>query len=222
MGYRDPNRSRRDTRGEDFYYGGRRAQREDWERRAFDNNDFDRREGMYDAGGRDLDDRWREDVPPFERRERGWWSEHNPMSGERPWYEGDRPRRFIGGDRGWAERRDSGRQESRARGGFVEGVKNFFGVGPKGYKRSDERIREDVCEALASHPDIDASEIEVRVKDGHVILTGTVENRWMRRQAEDAIEFVPGVTDIRDELTIPRNTDTNGELSSRPRNRKVQ
>jgi len=38
------------------------------------------------------------------------------------------------------------------------------GRGPKGYQRSDERIREDVCDRLTEHPAIDASEIEVEVK----------------------------------------------------------
>ena len=41
---------------------------------------------------------------------------------------------------------------------------NFSGRGPKGYRRSDERIAEEVSEALARHPDIDASDIEVRVE----------------------------------------------------------
>ena len=44
------------------------------------------------------------------------------------------------------------------------------GRGPKGWQRSDERIREDVSERLADHPHIDASEIEVTVNNGEITL----------------------------------------------------
>jgi len=74
------------------------------------------------------------------------------------------------------------------------------GKGPKGYKRSDARICEDVCEALSAHPEIDASDMEVEVKDGVVIFTGSVESRLVKRMAEDLIEHIPGVRDVRNEL----------------------
>ena len=47
----------------------------------------------------------------------------------------------------------------------------------RGYQRSDDRIREDVCERLTQHPEINAEEIEIQVKGGEVTLTGTVERR---------------------------------------------
>jgi hypothetical protein len=76
------------------------------------------------------------------------------------------------------------------------------GKGPKGYRRSDERIHEEVCERLAQHPDVDASDIEVAVRDGEVTLTGTIEDRWMKRRAEDAIEGLPGVRDVHNHVRI--------------------
>ena len=36
----------------------------------------------------------------------------------------------------------------------------FFGRGPKGYRRSDERIKEEISDRLMTHPDIDASDID--------------------------------------------------------------
>ncbi len=108
-------------------------------------------------------------------------------------------------DQDWNDQRST-----RARPGFIESIKSFFGVGPKGYKRSDERILEEVCEALARHPEVNASDIEVRVTDGHVTLSGTVENRLMKRQAEDAIAEVYGVEDVRVELSIPRKNSAGG------------
>jgi hypothetical protein len=42
----------------------------------------------------------------------------------------------------------------------------YAGRGPKQYGRRDDFLYEDVCEALTRHPGVDASEIEVHVKEG--------------------------------------------------------
>ena len=91
---------------------------------------------------------------------------------------------------------------SMSHGPTWHGKQSFAGRGPKNYKRSDERIREDVSEALFHHHDIDASEIEVDVKDGLVTLRGEVDDRHTKRLAEDVIENLSGVTDIRNELVV--------------------
>ena len=83
-----------------------------------------------------------------------------------------------------------------------EGV--FTGRGPKGYRRSDERVREDVNERLTRHPDLDASDIDVRVDNCEVVLTGVVEDRRAKRLAEDIVEDVWGVNDVRNELKVRR------------------
>jgi hypothetical protein len=74
------------------------------------------------------------------------------------------------------------------------------GKGPKGWQRSDDRIREEVNEALARHPEIDATEIEVRVQGGEVTLTGTVQERRAKRLAEDIVERVFGVSDVQNQI----------------------
>jgi hypothetical protein len=76
------------------------------------------------------------------------------------------------------------------------------GKGPQGFQRSDERIREAVCEALTDHDDVDATDIEVTVKNGEVALTGVVEDRYMKRLAEDCVERVSGVRDVHNQLRI--------------------
>lgn len=81
-------------------------------------------------------------------------------------------------------------------------VGKFFGVGPKGYQRSDERIKEDVCECLYAHHDIDASDIEVEVKEGTVSLSGSVDSRRTKRMIEDEIEHLPGIRDIANHLRL--------------------
>jgi hypothetical protein len=74
------------------------------------------------------------------------------------------------------------------------------GRGPKGYQRSPDRIREEVCERLMQHGGIDAREIDVEVEGTEVVLKGTVEDRTMKRLAEDAVESVPGVTEVYNNL----------------------
>lgn len=82
---------------------------------------------------------------------------------------------------------------------------NYYGKGPKGFKRSDARIYEDVCEALFHDSLVDASEIEVAVKNGEVTLSGAVENRQMKRLAEDCAEKISGVIDVKNEIRILSN-----------------
>jgi len=83
------------------------------------------------------------------------------------------------------------------------------GRGPKGYQRSDDRIREDICERLTRHPEIDASEIDIQVKDGEVTLVGTVERREMKRMAEDVAEEVSGVKDVHNQLRAQSHQGAN-------------
>jgi hypothetical protein len=83
-------------------------------------------------------------------------------------------------------------------------VGRFYGRGPKGYRRTDDRIREEVSEDLARHPDIDASEVEVKVQNGEVTLTGKVEDRHQKRLAEDIAERSFGVTDVHNQLKVDK------------------
>jgi hypothetical protein len=81
---------------------------------------------------------------------------------------------------------------------------NYTGRGPKGYRRSDDAIRDEINQLLTRHPDIDASDVEVRVESAEVILTGIVDDRRAKRLAEDIAEDVWGVNDVRNELKIKR------------------
>jgi hypothetical protein len=90
----------------------------------------------------------------------------------------------------------------------------FSGRGPRGYRRSDERIREDVCQCLTDDDHIDASNIEVTVKDREVMLTGTVTSRMQKRHAEDVIEHLPGVRDVINSLRVVSDTQSTQETQS--------
>jgi osmotically-inducible protein OsmY len=69
----------------------------------------------------------------------------------------------------------------------------YSGRAPKNYRRSDERIHEDICERLMEHPSIDPSDVEVSVNNGDVTLSGTVENRAVKHLTEVMTETVSGV-----------------------------
>lgn len=89
-------------------------------------------------------------------------------------------------------------------GSFVKNV--FTGKkpfrGPKGYTRSDERIREDVSDALAHLGEPDPSDVEVLVSQGEVTLTGTVPYRRWKHIMEDAAESVSGVKDVINNIRV--------------------
>ena len=84
--------------------------------------------------------------------------------------------------------------------GLGEGVHR--GRGPQGYRRSDERISEDVHERLTEDPHLDASAIGVTVNDGEVTLTGTVDSRDAKHHAEHLVERLGGVTHVQNNLRV--------------------
>lgn len=86
--------------------------------------------------------------------------------------------------------------------------RNHVGRGPKGYRRSDDRIREDVCDRLTDDPQIDASDIEVAVTNAEVTLTGLARERDDKRRAEDIAESISGVREVHNSLRIKRDEDT--------------
>ena len=79
-----------------------------------------------------------------------------------------------------------------------------YAPGPKGYKRSDERIKEDVSDRISQMNMVDASDVEVAVKAGEVTLTGSVPSRIMKWQLENMIDTVAGVTEVHNQLRIRR------------------
>lgn len=96
------------------------------------------------------------------------------------------------------ERAFHGRSERR---GFFK----RWGRAPRAYKRSDERIREEIYERLSNpHLGIDAEDVEVSVRNGVVTLTGTIETRYDKRSIEDVCDMVLGVRDVENRLRILR------------------
>jgi osmotically-inducible protein OsmY len=79
---------------------------------------------------------------------------------------------------------------------------NYSGRGPRGYQRTDERIREEVCDRLTDDPRVDASDIEVSIKGGELTLSGSVRTREEKRFAEDVVERTTGVREINNHLRV--------------------
>jgi osmotically-inducible protein OsmY len=84
---------------------------------------------------------------------------------------------------------------------------DYRGRGPRNYVRSDERIREDVCEALTEDRQVDARDVEVKVEQQVVTLTGRVRTRAQKRRAEDVALACNGVHDVMNALRVSAADD---------------
>jgi len=117
--------------------------------------------------------------------------------GSRAW--GNGPERG-GYDQGRLAQNEYGRSQFQTR----------TGQGPKGYKRSDERIREDVCDRLGHDWDVDATEVEVTVSNGEVTLTGTINDRAQKFRVEHIADSVSGVSEVHNQLRVKRELQVQG------------
>jgi hypothetical protein len=116
---------------------------------------------------------------------------------------------------GWPE----GRGRRFGRGGDYAGGESwtwdiqgpYRGSGPEGYRRSDERVHEEVCERLSANGRLDAGRMRVRVDDGEVTLEGQVRDRRSKRLAEAIADTVRGVVDVHNRLTIGGGREGGGE-----------
>ena len=78
----------------------------------------------------------------------------------------------------------------------------YRGRGPKNYQRSDDRIKEDVNDRLTDDGWLDATNIDVDVKNREVTLSGHVYNRSAKHRAEDIAESVSGVVHVQNNLRV--------------------
>jgi hypothetical protein len=86
----------------------------------------------------------------------------------------------------------------------------YAGRGPKNYQRSDERIREELNERLTAHGHVDATDIECQVQNGEVTLSGYVNNRAEKHEAEDVAQDIAGVHDVHNRLRIRTSAGEEG------------
>lgn len=171
--------------------------------------------------GRERGDRER----PFEdANEFGGWDEHGNGGGgrstgaQRDWSRefGSEPWRSMSPNPGAREYYRS------AWSGFGEnshsnaGGSNASGRGkaPKGYRRSDERIREEIAESVMEWSEIDASEVQIDVSNGNVTLQGTVDSRRTKNLLEEIADCVSGVEDIDNQIKVKRGSQDSRDSST--------
>jgi hypothetical protein len=189
--------------GRPYYGSGSRGYyREGW-------RGYGARPGNMGFGDRERPDQWNREAYGSGRRDffntdysSTEYSGYYPRTRDDSW-------NWDRGERSDYDRTRFGREET-----FGEKVKNFFGIGPKGYKRSDDRIREDISERLEDHPSVDASGIEVTVNDGIVTLTGTTDDRGSKRLAEDVADRVRGVKDVNNQLRVQYGAGETGRTGT--------
>jgi osmotically-inducible protein OsmY len=201
---------------EDAYAGSKRQ------------GDMMRDRNIERSSGQDRRNRYRDDQ--YQYPQRGSFEDHNQYDDQRTDSYGyersslynnqQRQQRSVGNDNDYPETyrsamggymsehvgNDLGRtdyNQDRQRGNqYSTNGGPHRGKGPKNYRRSDERIREDIIDRLTNDPHVDASEIEVEVKSGEIVLTGVVDQRNTKRLAEDIAESVSGVTQVENRLKV--------------------
>ena len=79
--------------------------------------------------------------------------------------------------------------------------------GPRNYKRSDERISDDIHERFDRHPRIDSREVTIEVNDGDVTLKGQVHTRLEKRMIEEMAEDVFGVRNVQNLVRLQETSE---------------
>ena len=128
----------------------------------------------------------------YDRNDRGWWDRTS-----------DEVSSWFGDDDAKRRRRMDHLNEG-----------NHYGKGPKNYKRSEEKIKEDVNDHLSDDHFLDATDIDVEVNGTEVTLSGTVDSRHSKRRAEDLAEWVSGVTHVQNNLRVSSNNENNAGTPS--------
>jgi osmotically-inducible protein OsmY len=199
----------------------------------YDRGRYDRgSESRYGRGGYESSDRYRSssdysqryNYPTGFRSSQPYNERGRTYDAEGGRYGRDYDRERYGGEqRGWWDRASDaiaswfGDEEAERR-RYMDHQREQRGRGPKGYRRSDERIKEDVNDRLTEDYYLDASEITVEVANGEVTLNGTVDVRRDKRRAEDVVESVSGVTNVENRLRVKggeRNAYQSLDSSSR-------
>ena len=216
------NRDRAINPGRERFEAPYNRERE-FRRQRADFPDWDRYGSYRDIG--------RADYTQGDRGDREPWQADEAAAGDFGYSDGDR-RGYSDSGRGFARRSDYDNRNYGQPRDFIDRasdeVASWFGdddaqrrremdqhrgKGPKGYTRTDERIREDVNDRLSDDPMLDASDIEVTVATGEVTLNGLVKTRQDKRRAEDLAEAVSGVNHLQNNLRVKPNSDVTNIVS---------
>jgi|SRR5579871_2145937 len=167
-------------------------------------------EGQFDRELGSREDPWREDnglireVSPeaaahdnARHRAEADRAPRTPPAPGRPQRSSTEARRASDGDRYW----EFGITRAHARTASPSVPRRR---GPKGWKRPDASIHDDLCSRLYRRPDIDSRDVAVAVNEGLVILEGTVPDRHTKYRIEDMAEVCPGVREVDNRIGVRR------------------
>ena len=79
---------------------------------------------------------------------------------------------------------------------------------------SDTEIAARVVDALESDPSIPENRVKVRLENGRVTLTGSLDWQYQRARAEAGVRHLPGVTKIHNDITISQPSVSATEIRS--------
>ncbi len=158
------------------------------------------------------DQQWADDPPHAGERPSGPIG--GPSGSQRAWPQGsgDYGRSLGYGSYDEANRspHEHGGDGGRYVGGSASPQQQQPGRAPRGYARSDERVKEDLIQRIV-HEGMDASELEVEVQNGEVTLSGSVQDRQLRLRLEHLADGVNGVNDVHNNIRVKREASSSGQ-----------
>lgn len=77
----------------------------------------------------------------------------------------------------------------------------YSGLGPV-YNDAGDPTGQEVASRLTQHGQVDASNIEITIDDGEVLLEGTVDSEETKRLAQEALESIGGVKIVQNSLQV--------------------
>ena len=88
--------------------------------------------------------------------------------------------------------------------GFAPAGGPHRGKGPRGYRRADDRILDDLHHRLERDGELDARDIEMEIRSGEATLRGSVETMEMRWRAERIAQSINGIAHVTNDLRVRR------------------
>jgi hypothetical protein len=209
---RDDDRSRGERNQGERYAGARGTEGRDWRgaqqttgREYFSPDEYRRDYGGFVApehalGYSDNDYTRGRRTSPYSGSSAGYVT--GEAFGDESWGDESWSGNFIGGT-GRDYERDARQGDSQR--GPDHRRPDHRGKGPKGYARSAERIRDEVCERLTEDDLVDAREISISCREGGVlVLEGTVDSMRAKHRAELIADRCNGVREVDSRLKVLR------------------
>ncbi len=105
---------------------------------------------------------------------------------------------ILEGEVEWQYQRDAAENAVRLLAG-VKGVSNLIEIKPR---VSPAEVQRKIEDAIRRSAEMDARRVGVEVRDGEVVLRGTVRSWAEREEAERAAWAAPGVRRVEDQITV--------------------